>query len=377
METKHKTIRFMAVLLAFVGLMVLPNGAWAGDLQPPAAPGSTMKTLDEVEPRIPISQADIPLIISTSGSYYLTEDVNTSGVAIQIDCNDVTIDLSGYSLTGTGSGNSNGIRIFSRNNLEIRNGTIRNFNWHGIVQYTGNSRNYRLINLRIIANGQASSSYHGIALSGYGNLIKDCIVSENLGDGIRPGFASTIIGNIVYNNGDDGISVFDSCTVTNNTVYGNQNNGIFASYSCTVTGNTVRDNGSNGIFANPGSTVTGNTVYNNQTNGIYASYGCLVVGNTAKNNNQSGLGNAAGIYAFSDCFVKGNMVSANLANNIYSYSGDNVIENNLVTDCTTGYGIYFNSIGCFYADNRASGNLTNYGGNVPVGGGDGGGNAQF
>ncbi len=65
------------------------------------------------------------------------------------------------------------------------------------------------------------------------------------------------------------------------------------------------------------------------------------------------------------------------------FSSDNVIKDNLVTDTTNtgtagdGVGIYFNSTGNYYADNQASGNVTNYGGSLPAGGGDGGGNASF
>ena len=72
METKQKTIRLMVVLLVFAVFVALPNGAWAGDLQPPAAPGPTMKTLDEVEPRIPIPASSTPagtFFINQSGSY--------------------------------------------------------------------------------------------------------------------------------------------------------------------------------------------------------------------------------------------------------------------------------------------------------------------
>ena len=77
METRQKRTKILVSLLALAGLVVVSTFTMAGDLEPPGAPGSTMKTLDEVEPRIPISQGDIPLTINESGSYYLTEDINS------------------------------------------------------------------------------------------------------------------------------------------------------------------------------------------------------------------------------------------------------------------------------------------------------------
>ena len=46
------------------------------DREPSGAPGPTMKTLEEVEPRIAIHTSDLPLIISEPNSYYLAENIN-------------------------------------------------------------------------------------------------------------------------------------------------------------------------------------------------------------------------------------------------------------------------------------------------------------
>ena len=58
--------------LACVLVHVLTTGyvAAQGSLTPPGAPAETMKTLEQVEPRTPVSS--LPFTITQSGSYYLT-----------------------------------------------------------------------------------------------------------------------------------------------------------------------------------------------------------------------------------------------------------------------------------------------------------------
>jgi len=337
-------------LLALAALLAFSLFAVGGSLEPSAPPGPTMKTLDEVEPRVPIHASDLPLTITEPNSYYLVEDISfmdTLNHAITIECNDVTIDLAGFTLKGPGSGNRSGIYMSGRSNVEIRNGTIRDFGLPAIYESSStNSSSHRVVNIRALSNG------FGIYLYGYGHLIKDCTAAENGHRGIHTGSGCTLIGNTAYNNEDCGIRTGHGCTVSSNTACYNQYCGIYTGPGCTVTGNTVRYNQMYGIYTN-GATVTGNTVYqNNQSNaaagaGIRVEYGCLVKGNTATYNKQ---------------------------NNIYVVHDDNAIEENLVTN-STGYGIYFRVAGNFYANNRASGNGTDYGNTASQT--NGGGNYSF
>jgi len=116
-------------------------------------------------------------------------------------------------------------------------------------------------------------------------------------------------------------------------------------------------------------------VRNNQQWGIYVFSSCRITGNTISSNNLSNTAGVGGLYVSSDNHVKDNALDGNFQNNIYIYGSDNAIEENLVTDSING--IYFSFSGNFYANNRASGNTTNYAGTLPSGGGDGGGNASF
>ena len=97
-----------------------------GPLTPPGAPAPTMKTLDQVEARTPISSA--PFTISTSGSYYLTGNLSvTTGNAITISADQVTLDLNGFAISSTASPASGTAVLLNstRKNITIKNGHLR------------------------------------------------------------------------------------------------------------------------------------------------------------------------------------------------------------------------------------------------------------
>jgi parallel beta-helix repeat protein len=227
METKQKRTIVLVSLLALAGLLVFSMFTMAGDLEPSGAPGSTMKTLDEVEPRIPISQSDIPLTSNESGSYYLTEAINPAYNAITVAADDVTIDLAGFTLAGPDSGTNYGIYMSGRSNVEIRNGTVRDF-WYGIYEVSSSGQGHRVIDVRALSNG-----IRGIYLGSKNNLVKDCTASDNGTSatsnvyGIYAGSGSTVTGNTAYNNGDSadgdvyGIYLGGDNLVDQNTAYSN------------------------------------------------------------------------------------------------------------------------------------------------------------
>jgi hypothetical protein len=120
-----KTNLFIPIAIAFA-FGLLPSVFGQGSLTPPGAPGPTMLTLSQVEPRTPISST--PYTITNPGSYYLTADLTVnSGNAITIATNGVTLDLSGFTISST-AGSAAGYGILLVNgpqNLTIANGHIQ------------------------------------------------------------------------------------------------------------------------------------------------------------------------------------------------------------------------------------------------------------
>lgn len=351
METRKKRTKIAVSVLALAGLLVF-SLAVAGDLEPSGPQEPIGNTLNEVGPRIALSQDSTPgnanhlYIIANPGSYYLTGDETTTETGIRVDANNVTIDLMGYSLTGPGLVSSIGIYMYGRSNVEVRNGTIRNFGWRGILENSPAGRGHRIIGIRVLSNAET-----GILLFGSGHVVNNCTAARNGGSGIYAENGCTIVHNVVYENEGTGIWAGNGSTVTANTAYRNQH----------------------GIHVVNGCTVLNNTAYENQQTGIDAMHGSAIMANVVRDNNQTAYWYLGGITVQSNCLIKGNAVTNNKEANIYVNGSNNAVEDNLVTNSTNG--ILFTAYGNFYANNRASDNTTNYAN--AAGQTDGGGNYSF
>ena len=283
------------LLLALVAFLVVGGRVEAGDLEPNSPPGPTMKTLDEVEPRIPIAGSMTPIgdyIIAKPGSYYLTGERHFSGYGIRIQCDNVTVDLMGHSLVGpgVGGGGYSGFYIVAQSNIEIRNGTIREFGYAGIYEANANGKNHRIINVRVVANDD-----RGLHLKGTGHLVKNCTASYNQGYGIHlEGSGHTVIDNMASGNGTFGINAGSGCTVTGNTCVNNTGDGISVGSMAMVIRNTCVGNGADngdgaGIHSNgAGNRIEANNVSGNDRGIDVDSAGNLIVKNSASGNTGTG-----------------------------------------------------------------------------------------
>jgi hypothetical protein len=164
---------------------------FAGDLTPPASVTPSMKTLDQIEPRIPVGplttpgDADSVYRIDQPGSYFLTGDVvgavGKHGVEIVVP--DVEFDLGGFTLRGV-AGSLNGININvgpNLSNIRIRNGAIQGFGGDGLSVGSGVAANGPpgvIERISAVGNG-------GLGIEAFNAAVVDCFASENGGVGFR------------------------------------------------------------------------------------------------------------------------------------------------------------------------------------------------
>ena len=212
--------------------------------------------------RIPIRQADLPLTITSPGSYVVVEPLSgSSGFdGILITSDDVTLDLNGFALVG-GAGTLDGIRITSAAGraVLVQNGTLRGWGGDGVDA----------------AGGVAD--LHAITL-------RDLTVIENAGNGIRAGSVVHVLACRAEANGQTGIQVGGQCMVLNNQCRGNASHAIAAENSCTIRENHVwgHPSGSGIRVTGGGSIVLDNLVGQCSTGiEITGSNQCFVVRNAA------------------------------------------------------------------------------------------------
>jgi len=151
-----------------------------------------------------ITQADIPYTITQPGKYCLAESVLfTTGIAIDIQSSDVTLDLNNRIMRATTNVGTTGINIGSFEAVTVRNGTIDN-NEEGIISA---GSGVRIGNITV-----QNSRSRGIDITGgTGSVITDCLIRDVIsvsgGSGIHE--AAAAINNCFIN-----------CKVDNSNFYG-------------------------------------------------------------------------------------------------------------------------------------------------------------
>lgn len=393
---------------AVVALPVLAAAAWlyAGPLNPPSGPiASTGKTLTEVEPRIAINSTNTPgdadsiYRISASGSYYLPGNMvaGTGKSAIEIAASNVTIDLSGFTITSLSTLPSIRLVLTGRTNITIRNGNIGALGDGGIdiapnlvgtpteggcvenVHVSGTSGVGILVgNGVLVLNCTASENGdHGIK-TGTGCTVSHCSSRSNIGVGFLTGTGTTVTDCTASNNSSHGFSIARGGSVSRCTADSNDQIGIVTGPECTITGSSSTHSGSNGINAGGQSTITDCTASFSGTTGITASIGCTIAGSTSSFNALDGIlagtgstvnactvseNSHDGIVVPSDCTVMSCACHANGGQSgdgagIHASNTNNRIQNNNCTGADRGIDV--DGTGNIITGNTCSGNTTNW-----------------
>ena len=289
-----------------------------GSLTPPGAPAPTMKSLAQIEPRTPISSA--PFVITNSGSYYLTTNVSvSSGDAITVSTNNVTLDLNGFTISSTqpvATTNSAIVLKGGRTNIAIYNGHISS----GVVDnggtYSGSGFGNGIYYSAVVPNNVRVT---GVSVSGCLNY------------GINIDFNSTLV---------------ESCTVNTTGGYG--------IYARTVSDSTALDGGLGGMAA-----YTANNCYGQSSGG----YGVNAsVANNCEGVSTTGIG--LGCASANNCFGTSSSnygLEVNVANNCYGSSTSSIGLS--ATSANNCYGLSVNgtglsasiATGCFASSSSGTG----------------------
>ncbi len=382
---------------------------FAGPLNPPAGPvAPTTKTLQEVEPRTPISSQSV---ITSRGSYYLTNNiVANSGVGITIQAQGVTLDLNGFGIIGDGSGSNSdhGISIDTGAGdppVTIRNGFVSNFAGDGIrvsttiakvviegvhvkdcrsgfnlngecdvrdcvasscsatgfsTTVTGRFENcladdngsegFRVPRGVLRACAATNNVFDGFRIAGnFENLVvvaSDCIATANGGAGFYCEGPASLSSCVAAMNGLQGLRGDSALVCRGCLSYENLGPGIDAGSASTLSDCLARSNNSNGFILGVGSTATSCTAHQNALDGFSAAAACALAHCT------SYLNGVNGFDLGSDSHISFCAADANSEDGIEG-SSDCTIDSNLVTDNMTGIVGGTNSL---VIRNRAAGN---------------------
>jgi len=228
-----------------------------------------------------LASGGFPYVISTSGTYRLSGNlVVASGDGIHINADNVTLDLNGFTITGSSASSSIGIKVpSSQMGIAIRGGTLNM--WYVGVVASSSCTSCQFQQLLIHGTSYGITVNGGTSVLITGNTIQG--VSSTIGQCIDNAASATIISSNTVTNCAAGISTVQAANITGNVAQGNGAGGIVAGAGSNISANEVQGNAGAGISAlSCPSNLVGNTATGNGTDISVTGSGC-----TRYNNNPS------------------------------------------------------------------------------------------
>ena len=314
-------------ILALFVIATMTSVVRGGPLDPPGAPGPTQP---QVEPRTPIST--LPFTITQSGSYFVTKNLSSGGAGISVQASNVTIDLDGFTLSGTQSVAAINV-LAGPSGLVVRNGTLDGWLYGVNSSSVGNSRfeqmQIRGANIPINATGAGNVIDHVRAdgVTGYGfwlgdrAIVSNCrldhvAASNNLDYGVIGGTQS-VITHCEAEGFGFGMNVGDQSQITDCDVRNGGSRGVKLGTASSVEGCTIASYPT-GIEAHQGDRVVNSLIY---SSGSFA-VGVLVQGQYLRiEGNQIVVGDNGILGGYGISFDAGANGSTVLGNRIHILGG--------------------------------------------------------
>jgi parallel beta-helix repeat protein len=258
-----------------------------------------MKTLAEIEPRIPISG---PIVITQPGSYIVTQNISSTGIVI--DVRDVqgavSIDLSGFQLENTSGAPNAPIVALSNEFLTIKNGVVRQSGTFGEAIHTS----YTSVLLEnLVVRGGGFSSYNssattirdstwlfcnsyspGIGITSgldIGLVVVENNILEVCGISVSGTTGARVTGNTMRRAGVD-LAQSSNCVIAENAVSDAPGPGLVVGHRCQVESNVMLSNDGSGLRLEGNNNVyRGNTARGN----TLADFAVVGTGNTSAGDN--------------------------------------------------------------------------------------------
>jgi len=351
--------------LAVLGGLAHMSPAQEDGLTPAGPPGSVltrMKTLNEIEPRSVISS--LPVTITNSGAYVVIANLvcTNNGYGIIVQADDVTIDLNGFTLSGS-PGSQSAIKVNgSPSHLFVRNGTIRGWGVSAVDAMGG--RNCRYEDILAFSNGFNNTM--AAFQFGTNTVAARCVAFTNKNAGFTIGQGSKIENCAAMNNGGMGMilsrcCVLTGCTFSENSVHGlyskesclvsdclsvsNSGMGFYLDWNSSVSHCAAAHNASEGFLAGRASTISGCSALRNGSHGFNIFNGSVISESSAYQNG------GCGIRAYADASIRACVASENASDGISAQGGS------CVSDCLAVLHTNINTCGIsLQGGGKASGN---------------------